>query len=371
VELLVVIAIIGIVAGISIPAVMRALNAARNFEMVNEVSLLADAVEKYNTAYGDYPPDGSSYPLFERHCRKVFPQILATELALFNPASRDPSVTIQVRTDSEPLDPGDERVMEPYEALVLFLGGLSDDPQRPFTGTGGPLIATGNAAVPFQYNPSRQNPMYEFNASQLTTEVINIGGNSYTISNDETRFSMPDGDLDDPQADPRDCLPGFMGAGEALPLVYFDSRTYGSIKSSGAYYFVRNTFYTGSATTPADCARPYKSDIQETAKSSTNPVQNQDLRYKYMNDKTFQIIGPGLTDTYGALGSTEVLPNGEEVPDLTDLGELPGLHSFPSGDGRLNATGMIRFNYTSIPSGSNPQLDNVTNFGKGSLNEGQ
>ncbi len=87
VELMVVIVIIGIIAGFALPAIFSAVKAARQGAYKLEVDTLADAVEKYRTKYGDYPPDGSSWPIMERHLRKAFPQILQSELNLLNPAN--------------------------------------------------------------------------------------------------------------------------------------------------------------------------------------------------------------------------------------------------------------------------------------------
>ncbi len=56
VELMVVIVIIGIIAGFALPAIFSAVKAARQGAYKLEVDTLADAVEKYRTKYGDYPP---------------------------------------------------------------------------------------------------------------------------------------------------------------------------------------------------------------------------------------------------------------------------------------------------------------------------
>ncbi len=45
------------------------------------------AFEQYRVKYGDYPPDGSDWVIFERHIRKLFPTILQSELEVLNPAN--------------------------------------------------------------------------------------------------------------------------------------------------------------------------------------------------------------------------------------------------------------------------------------------
>jgi prepilin-type N-terminal cleavage/methylation domain-containing protein len=87
VELMMVIVIIGILAGLAIPAIMRAISTANEGAYKQEIDTLADAVEKYRTKYGDYPPDGSSWQIMERHLRKAFPQIQQSELNLLNPTT--------------------------------------------------------------------------------------------------------------------------------------------------------------------------------------------------------------------------------------------------------------------------------------------
>ena len=83
VELLVVIAIIGVLAGLLVPAVFAVRKTFNNASVKFEVQGLDSAVNNYRTKYGDYPPDGSSWPIMESHFRKAFPGILQSELLLF------------------------------------------------------------------------------------------------------------------------------------------------------------------------------------------------------------------------------------------------------------------------------------------------
>ena len=159
VELLVVISIIGVLVGLLVPAVFAVRRTMNNGMVKIEVQALANAVEKYRTKYGDYPPDGSDWRIMETHFRKAFPSILQSELNLLNPSL---PVSATIRNDY------DGRVMDPAEALVFFLGGFSTDGQKPFTGKGGPFVNTGTPASPvYQYNPQRENSFYEFNSGRL------------------------------------------------------------------------------------------------------------------------------------------------------------------------------------------------------------
>ena len=69
VELLVVIAIIGTLVGILVPAVFGVVSNMNRASVKFELHTLNDAVEKYRSKYGDYPPDGSSWTVMESHLR--------------------------------------------------------------------------------------------------------------------------------------------------------------------------------------------------------------------------------------------------------------------------------------------------------------
>ena len=103
------------------------LTAVKKKAIALEVQAIASAVNQYKNKYGDFPPDGSNAAAFERHFRKIFPQIQASEFttlyANVDPPSGAPATV----------------VMDPAEALVFCLGGYSSNPTQPFTGTGGPL----------------------------------------------------------------------------------------------------------------------------------------------------------------------------------------------------------------------------------------
>lgn len=265
VELLVVIAIIGVLVGITLPAIqavrMQFDKTANKFE----IQSLNDAVVKYQTVYGDYPPDGSSYPIMERHLRKAFPNILQSELRLLDPLDT-----------ANPLRPVQ---MDPAEALVFFLGGFSSDKQRPLTGKGGPLINMGTAASPdYRYNPARENSMHEFISGRL-------------VLNDETAFAGGTSDV----------FPVYMARNntidEGCPYVYFDSRTYRANRGTTANP-IYNCYQPSDivATTVASSARgklgavrPFLSTVSGTAGET----------FTFENPKTFQIIGPGSDGFYG------------------------------------------------------------------------
>ncbi len=250
VELLVVIAIIGLLVGITVPAVIAVRGVFEKGALKFEVNALNDAVENYRSKNGDYPPDGSSWPVMESHLRKAYPEILSTELALLKGMQLDPA-----------------------ESLVFFLGGFSTDKQRPFTGKGGPFIKAG-ATV--NYNVSRDNSFYDFPAERM-------------MFNDESVFA---GVTDD-------ALPVFMSRGNpplfGSPYVYFDSRTYLFNKGTAAApiynaYQPSNIVTTNGPGAPRGnmgAVRPHLDSVAATGS------------FTFHNNKTFQVISPGIDGKFG------------------------------------------------------------------------
>ncbi len=296
-ELLVVMAILGILAGLLAWGVNAARVSILKRAQAFELQSIASAVEAYRTKYGDYPPDGSSWPVMDAHLRKAFPNILVSELALLNPALSQQNGLIRNDNDltgSHPhlaryvsTSPGlrSGRVFDAAEALVFFLGGFSSDPQRPITGPGGPLKQVGSAYI---YNTQRENAFFEFKIGRLTLDP-NTGA-----STDETVYS---------EGVPNDLMPVYVGNGPTyqqlgVPIIYFDSRTYqiaGATVNDNSYYF--NFYSPGLVDTrnvqgsTRNCARPFLSMDLDPNKG------NNALRYA--NDKTFQVMNGGYDRIYG------------------------------------------------------------------------
>lgn len=344
VEVLMVIAIIGILAGLIIPAVSYALTAVKRKAIALEVEALASAVNQYKNKYGDYPPDGSNAAAFERHFRKVFPQIQSSEFTLLYTYANSPE--------------GAAVVMDPAEALVFALGGFSSNPIYPFSGSGGPFFvmdsggnqvdSSSSAIASVQYNVDRTNGFFDFKPTQLTIDLA--GG--LTISIDEsnyfgaTTFVAPAGN---------DLLPVYHPSGKQAPYVYFDARTYSIRVTTTGLPSYFNRYQPTSVS--MGVARPYKSNVVNTTVSqATSP----DTYFKYAEDKGFQIISAGLDDNYGGVG-----PSGAAVS------AVPTFFVYPTGESLNIASGTLagsRYAETSgVPS---PQLDNATNFSGGTLEDG-
>ncbi|MCA9192229.1 MAG: prepilin-type N-terminal cleavage/methylation domain-containing protein [Planctomycetales bacterium] len=319
IELLIVIAIIGVLVGITIPAVMYGLVAAKKAAIAFEVETLAQSVEKYNSKFGEFPPDGSNAAQMTRHLRKLFPQIASSEFTLLT----------SVANCSTGAPTG---VMDPPEALVFFLGGFSTDPSYPISGVGGPIFlmdSSGNQVnssqtyASAQYNVDRNAPFFEFGQSQLTLDT----STGLTLSTDEGEFGLGTNDV----------LPVYHHKSGRAPVVYFNNATYSTTSP---------VFYNNYAVSDLGIVRPYRSDNVKTTAGTP------DTRFSYMNDKSFQLISAGLDDLYGG------------VPGKTVF------FRFPSGqmidfDAATPAAAGGR--YVEVAGAPSVQLDNATNFSEGVL----
>jgi prepilin-type N-terminal cleavage/methylation domain-containing protein len=283
VELLIVIAILGILAGLLAFGVSAARTAILKRAQKFEIEMIAQAVERYREKYGDYPPDGSSWPIMEAHLRKAFPNILNSELNMLNPANA--AANGYIRNDNYVgSHPFGGRVMDPAESLVFFLGGFSSDPQRPLSGPGGPFKLNGTVYI---YNTQRENGFFEFKTNRLTLQESGV-------SNDEEIYGEGVGN---------DLLPVFVGAGPSIaqggvPTVYFDNRSYQLYNLSINMSFFN--FYTPGPTSSANCARPFLSNETDTSYAGPTPSAGFKAKpQRYANSKTFQLMNAGYDNLYG------------------------------------------------------------------------
>lgn len=329
VELLVVIAILGILAGLLVWGVNAARVSILKQAQAFEVQSIATAVEAYRNKYGDYPPDGSSWPVMEAHLRKAFPNILAAELALLNPAFRNANGYIRNDNDLTNTHPLGGRVFDPAEALVFFLGGFSNDPQRPITGPGGPLRRNPEEQDPtrpyyYLYNTQRENAFFEFKISRLTLEQdpnkIRLEPRLAGISTDEMLYKEFPINYTGVAAD---IMPVYIGSGPSLnqggvPIVYFDSRTYQFTSPNGSYF---NFYVPGNVADSPNCARPFLSNEINTSVPGT---------LLYANNKTYQIMNAGFDNFYGCRAPMN-LNNSQLSP--------PGLVLFTAPGGNASVLG--------------------------------
>ena len=325
VEMLVVIVIIGILAAILIPTVYKAFSRAVDARTALELIQIASSVEQYKQEHGDYPPNFSDFQAdlqagvpadvawtssdAYRHVRKVFPRAAATELTLLQAQARN---------------------IDNAEALVFWIGGLSSDPQHPFTGPGGPIAIKGGTAT---VGTDRQG--YSFVESRLTMD-LNASG----------VLMSTDGD--------NDAFPIYLPQGQEVPYVYFDSRQYGFFNAKGGYVY--NQYPAAGGATSIGVARPMKDDQPNP---NYNPSkQHSDQKCYYINRDTFQIISAGQDNHYGE----DFIAN--MVPVLWHYPSGNVCHPDPAVEGSGGDYAYANGNAT-----LGGRLDNITNFSEGTLED--
>ena len=148
VELLVVITIIGILVAFLVPAIATVMGNAKDAQMGVEIAGLAQALEKYQMENLSYPPDFA-------------------DVAAMDKLQMDTHLARKYRYRTDKGKPNDNLValngqlpshLDPAEALVFWLSGLSGDQKFPLTGrnpanrdssSGGGARAPGDPYFPF------------------------------------------------------------------------------------------------------------------------------------------------------------------------------------------------------------------------------
>ena len=188
VELLVVIGIIALLAAIVTPAVMRAQASARNAAIKAEIDMLHMAIMNYKNQYGSFPPSNvptvNGADAASRHVLRIFPRTLNISNEVSSP-------------------------VYPQTALVGWLGGYTDDPQRPVSGgsrnklydfdqsriTSGQYSPSGKTGSPFVYIRSGTS-VNEYGQTPNTKSTFSISSQTYSAepfpTSSGTTFFNPD-----------------------------------------------------------------------------------------------------------------------------------------------------------------------------------
>lgn len=176
VELMVVIAVIGVLASLVVVAAMKAIPAARRAAIGMEIMQLSQALERYKTDMGAYPPDlvGNQQDDFQQ-----IRQHLAGKYRNRNVAqdmdgkvlANGQAVVAPLRTNTAQSFNG----LDPAEALVFWLGGFSKDPLHPVAGAGDRtayydfkkerLADVDNDGYPEYYPPRVKAPYVYYNSN--------------------------------------------------------------------------------------------------------------------------------------------------------------------------------------------------------------
>ncbi len=293
VELLVVIVIIGILAALIVPAVMGAKNTARRAAIISEIGQLDMAMQDYKSLFNEYPPDFSSFSVqlpspdrtpvdVRRHMSGAFPRYTGQfygDLRAYN-----------IDVDNKWSARGRRvRRLDPAEALVFWLGGLSIGPGKHSSKLGG---FSRNPSQPFEGQPldgsgrplpQRLQGVYDFDPLRLVDQDDD-GWYEYVPSY------------------------GAGGIDQRPPYVYFHHRSYTAPPSGEAEDYAR---YPKLPTSAWGRCVPYRADPAQVA---------NEMGKGWVNPQKFQIISAGLDGQYGA-PAPKYYPSGEGY-DLDGLDNL-------------------------------------------------
>jgi prepilin-type N-terminal cleavage/methylation domain-containing protein len=140
IELLVVITIIGILASLIVVGAVASIKHTRRTAIRSEIDQLDAAFEQIKKKYGEYPPNcGVAYPNDPFYVHKN----LVRYLNKVAPRHREPEDLLgnlhgPHYGDSQQFPRDKPFGIRPSEAIVFWLGGLSNDPNYPISGIGGP-----------------------------------------------------------------------------------------------------------------------------------------------------------------------------------------------------------------------------------------
>ncbi|WP_162006509.1 type II secretion system protein [Roseimaritima sediminicola] len=349
VELLVVITIIAILAAIAIPSIGMVMDRARNTTTRMEILEIEKAAENYGGEYGDLPPDGSSWVVMNRHLNKAFPRISAVDRTLLYNMCHEPNVGPSNNPSGSTFYPV---AIDRAESIVLFLGGLSADETRPFTGPGGPFQFVGTAGTDspvdpasYQYNIDRNSPRMEFETTRLT--IAPLPTPTSPVSKTNRVLSSDDGDL----------LPIYVPKGRSAPYVYFDSRTYGYVVDTP----ISTLPYNGFAQGGFGAVRPYKT-TQNPPGAGSYTAATVPNALRWQNPDSFQIISAGADDMFGNLAFN---PSDSSMPAyfLSDTGQVMACNTSAANGQAMILPNVSGFQERTLDSTwENNHLDNITNF---------
>ena len=336
VEMLVVVGIIAVLAAILVPTIAGALRRAKVAQIAFDVSNLETAITNYASEKGDNPPDFSDQSIVARHLEKAYRRANANERAF-----------VLLLAGNVNVNPPKPAIIDPAEALVFWLGGLSKDERRPFTGPGGPISwedENGNGVIDLDheisYNPSRENAFFPFEQQRLSLKQVPHDGHVDYYSNDESTLH---GRTDD-------VFPVFSPPTRPQPYVYFDSRTY-LLGINGVPIQTYPSILTGDYVPPAaltiGVARPYLTTNRDPNFFNTSTFNWR--AHFFAKPKEYQIISAGLDGDYGA----DWNPVGLKI---FETGALLRADQQPWG-------GSAARGY------QDGDVDNITNFSEGTLGD--
>ena len=321
VEMLVVIGIIGILAAITIPTIGAVMKSTRSNAMVAELASLEQAIENYRLDNNDYPPDFSNVQAVNVHLRRAFPRFRHSGWGDdWEAKETNDNPAYPARTERPTIH---RFTLDPAEALVFWLAGVSSDPRDPLFARQPIFPAGSSAAVMVGRNDAKA--YFDFKTEQLT-DIDNDGWPEYSS----------------PHA-------------SGLPYVYFDGRIMNDTSMPGAkgvcaYAWavypprdggsLRETTFGRDHPLPTPVAgvsrvRPYRSkdplsqtDLANPLTVTTWPLDPDVNPTDWIDSGKFQLIAPGQDQSFGfdqVVSNTLVF---KRFPVLIAEGEADNIASF-------------------------------------------
>lgn len=287
-ELLIVIAIIAILAGLLLGAVQGALRKAKQTAITLELQQIAGAMEDLKNDFGAYPPNGMITREtaigdlvksdFKRMFKKAFPrskepQDLIEALAARPRASGGGDYNITVAANGGG--------MTAAESVYFWLGGFSDDTSYPISGPGGPSFLVQNNVSGNGEVLEDRNRRYDFDLTRLGPRnedgtFDDAAGQGRFITYRDPRPGASNNDIR------RINLWLYTPEGSNVPLQYFDTSRHSpeeyDVDMSG---LANNKLYA----------------LKQLREGVSTPQSNSDIRW--VQDGTFQLLHPGVDDTWG------------------------------------------------------------------------
>lgn len=309
VELLAVIVIIGILVSLVSVAVMNARVTAQKAQITAEIQQLDMAMSRLASESGNaLPPDFSfaqsaGMDFFvkgemKRYMEKRFPRYSGRNIAgaidvlyKMSPPGNPPSHWRKASKSQF-----DAFTLDPAEAIVFWLGGLSVPPGEDSTKLRG---FSANPALPLEgpAQSKRIDGLYDFNEERL---VDRDGDGWYEY--------IP---------------PGNIGAGNGPPYVYFSSRSYANLADNNGNLDPKL----------APLVRYPRQDSANVSEwGFATPYRSSDGPKAWVNPKSFQIISAGLDGNFGNTVAATAGPKAFPAGDKYETADLDNLTNFTQAD---------------------------------------
>lgn len=323
VELLVVITIIGILAALLLAAVQRARIAAARARITAEINNIDAAIVDLKNSVGSFPPNAQTDDLVltgnESATAPIVENTVSTDFKQFFlkafPQHREPPQLIDALVGLSPInDPTPASInanqasnlpggMTAAEALVFWIGGFSDDPKYPISGSGGP-------SYPFrQALPGNEQDPIENRSWRLGVNVQNLGprgeGENNFFPASYNRFIVY-ADPRDPSIKRRINMWVLTAPGSPAPYLYFDaSRGSGVQSSNDAPAATSLVSHAGSG----ELLEALEQTKLVYAIKQKSGSAASSLTYQFANQGKCQVLHPGFDREWLIIG-----PAGTGIP---------------------------------------------------------